>query len=533
MLELSHTVRESFGHRSGSARRRIAGCRAGVIALASVAALGGCVAGPRFQGPPAPTATAYTMKAQAPRLVPGHGEPPQYLVMGRTIPREWWRLFHSAALDRVLRLALVDSPTLAAARARLAQAKQAVRAARGAYFPQLDLGATAGRQKGPPFALGLLERFPGASGLPTFNLYSLGPTVSYAPDAFGLARRGVEARQAGADLARDQLAAAYLSMTGNAVEQAVAVARFRLEIGALTRIVADDKRNLALVHRKFAVGRAPRTDVLSALAQLTSDRALLPPLRQRLAIVEDALAILAGQAPGQWMPPAFALADFHLPRRLPLTVPSTLVHQRPDILAAEAQVHRRSAEVGIATARLYPRIVLSASIATAALKPSALFGASSGVWSLLGGITAPVFHGGTLRAERRESLEALKASLALYRQTVLEAFGQVADTLRALGNDADYAAAEHEALGVARSSLRLQRVSYAAGRSTVLRLLDAERRYQQARLGYAQARAQRYTDSARLLVALGGGWWKHPSLCAGRCAAQPDSPRRLEGAHER
>ena len=482
--------------------------------------LAGCAVGPRFSRPVAPAETAYTTKATAPDLAPGHGEPPQQLQIGKVIPAQWWELFHSPVLNGLLRQALVKNSTLAAARATLAQARQTVLAARSAYYPQLDVGATAERQKGPAFALGLLGLLPGRHSLPVFNIYSLGPTVSYAPDVFGLVRRSVEARRANAELERDHLAAAYLMITGNSVEEALILARLRLEISALEQIVSDDERNLVLIRKAFTVGRAPRTDVLAAQTQLASDRAFLPPLRQQQAMAEDALAILVGKTPGQWLPPTFNLADFHLPRTLPLSVPSRLVRQRPDILAAEQQVHVRSAEVGIATARMYPSVVLSASIATAALQPETLFSSSSGVWALLAGLTAPVFHGGALRAEHRASVDSLKASLYLYRQTVLEAFGQVTDTLRALGNDAEFAAAEHQALAVAKTSLDLQRASYAAGRSTVLQFLDAERRYEQARLGYARATVQRYADTAQLLVALGGGWWNNPGLCSAGCTAR-------------
>ena len=527
MPYIVQTVPEGSKELAAQSDLRIAGCVPAVF-LASVLALSGCAVGPRFERPLPPAAAAYTSAQDVPNLAPGHGEAPQQLVAGRTIPAQWWGLFHSPALDHVLLQAVADNPTLAAARATLAQAQQTVLAERGGYFPQLDIGAVAERQKGPAFALGLLRILPGARGLPTFNLYSLGPTVSYSPDVFGLSRRGVEARQAAAEIERDQLAAAYLAITGNAVEEALNLARLRLEIDALTRIVSDDTRNLALVRRKFHVGRAPRTDVLAAEAQLANDRALLPSLRQQESMSEDALAILVGKAPGQWRPPAFRMADFHLPSALPLSLPSALVRQRPDILAAEQQVHVRNAEVGIATARMYPSIVLSASLATAALRPEALFGSSSGVWAAVGGLTAPVFHGGSLRAERRASVDALKGSLALYRQTVLAAFGQVTDTLRALGNDAELAAAEHQALDAARTYLELQRVSYSEGRSDILQLLDAERAYQQARLGYARATAQRYADSAQLLVALGGGWWNSGELCPRACASRTGYPVRSE-----
>lgn len=482
------------------------------MGLAMLPALfSGCAVGPRFARPAAPTLTAYTAPSAAPRLSSDAGEPSQHLAIGERIPATWWQLFGSPALDGMVREALAGNPTLEVAKATLVQAQQAVLEARGGYYPQVDVAALAERQKGPPFALGLL---PAAQGLPLFNLYTLGPTVSFSPDVFGLTARRVEQQQALAETQGYQLVAAHLTITGNAVTEALTLASLRLQLEAATAIVADDEQNLALVRRKFSAGRAPRTDVLSAETQLASDRTLLPGLVRQQAAAEDALAVLVGKSPAEWTPPAFDLADFTLPAQLPLSLPSALVRQRPDILAAEAQVHARSAAIGIATGQMYPNIQLSASVAAAALTPGALFDASSGVWALAAGLSAPVFHGGALRAQRRQSIEAFRASLATYRQTVLEAFGQVADTLRALGQDAALADAERQALDAADTALQLQRFSYAAGKSDILGLLDAERSFQQARLGYARAMAQRYLDSAQLLVALGGGWWQDPALCA-------------------
>ncbi len=518
------------GHGSSTWKRRIVTVLRAALLAAPTLVLAACAVGPRFTRPSPPTASAYTAPERQPRMIPGDGEPSQRLVIDGAIPAQWWELFHSAALESVLRRAIADNPTLAAAHATLAQTQQVLLAARAGYYPQLDFGATLERQQGPAFALGLLGLLPGKHQLPTFDLYSVGPTVSYAPDVFGLTRREVQARRVGVELERDQLAAAYLAITGNAVEQALTFAALRVQIEAIRGIIRDDERNLVLVRREFTVGRAPRTDVLAALTRLDTDQARLPPLRQARAMAEYALTILVGGTPGRWRAPAFTLADFHLPGRLPLSLPSRLARQRPDILAAEEQVRLRSAEAGIATAQMYPHLALSASIATAALRPGMLFGGSSGIWALMAGLTAPVFHGGALRAARRASLDALKASLALYRLTVLSAFAQVAETLRALDNDAALAAAERRTLEVARTAVQLQRASYAAGRSNVLQLLDAERSYQHARLGFAAARAQRYIDSARLLVALGGGWWKSAHLCSRGCAAQSgvDRPRQGE-----
>ncbi len=475
------------------------------------AVLAGCAVGPQFVRPAPPAVATYTPAGVAPELAPGGGEPSQQLAIGQPLPAAWWQLFGSPALDGVVRQALADSPTLEAAQATLMQAQQAVLEARGGYYPQVDLAALAERQKGPAFALGLL---PASQGLPVFSLYTLGPTVSFSPDVFGLTARRVEQQQALAATQGYQLVAAHLTSAGSAVTEALTLASLRLQIDAMIEIVADDENNLALIRRKLAAGRAPRTDVLAADTQLANDRTLLPALGQQRAAAEDALAVLVGKSPAEWTPPAFDLADFSLPAQLPLSLPSALVRQRPDILAAESRLHARSAEIGIATGQMYPNIQLSASIGAAALQSGALFDSSSSVWTLAAGLTAPVFHGGALKAQRQQAIEAFRASLATYRQTVLEAFGQVADTLRALGHDAALLDAEHQALDAADAALQLQRFSYAAGKSGVLRLLDAQRSFQQARLGYARAIAQRYVDSAQLLVALGGGWWQDPELCA-------------------
>ena len=486
-------------------RRRLAALPRTLAALAVLAAmLAGCAAGPHFVRPAAPAVTAYTTAAAAPNLSAGAGERSQRLAIGQGIPAAWWRRFRSHALDAMVDEALANNPTLDAAKATLAQAQQAVLEARGGYYPQIDLGASAERQKGPAFALGLVP--PGQS-LPQFNLYSVGPTVSFSPDVFGLAKRRVEERQALADAQAYQLAAATLTIAGNTVTEALTLASLRAQIDAATRIIAEDEKDLALVRRKFAAGRVARGDVLAAEAELANDRTLLPELGRQRAEVEDALAVLLGKSPAESTPPGFDLTDFELPAELPLSLPSALARRRPDILAAESLVHARSAEVGIATGRMYPNITLSGSVATAALEPGSLFGSSSGVWALAGGLTAPIFHGGALRAQKRQAVEGFRASLAIYRQTVLAAFGQVADTLRELGHDAELVDAERRALDTADAALTLQSASYAAGRSDLLRLLDAKRGVERARLGYARATAQRYVDSARLFVALGGGSW--------------------------
>ncbi len=513
------------------------GARRGLLVRATVLAallpLASCTVGPDFVPPTAPAAKHLAPGTATSDLAAGAGEPTQRLVEGQPISAQWWRMFHNSTLDRVERDALASSPTLAAARATLAQAREEVAAARGGYYPQVGLAASAERQKGPPFALGLL---PSASqGLPIFNLYQLGPTVSFLPDAFGLTARTVEAQQALADDAGYQLAAARLTMTGSVATQALTIAALRRQIDAAREIVAEDRKNLALVRQARDAGRATRGDELSAQAQLAEDRAALPPLRAQRSAAEDALAVLVGRAPTAWSVPRFDLDDFTLPTEIPVSLPSTLVRQRPDILAAQARLHARSAAIGIATAQMYPSFPISASIGTAALATTTLGASRSIFWTLAGGLVVPIFQGGTLQAQRRAAVDAFHASLAVYRQTVLAAFGQVADTLHALRDDAALADAERRALDAATAAASLQRVRYAAGRGTVPALIEAERAVQRARIGYAGAQSQRDLDTARLLVAMGGGWRQDATPDSSECSQcvreRRHGPAQLAGAN--
>jgi NodT family efflux transporter outer membrane factor (OMF) lipoprotein len=451
--------------------------------------LSGCAVGPDFERPAAPEGERYTARPLPAEITSTTGAEAQRLRPGATIPAQWWELYRSSALTEVLRAAIDGNKTLVAARATLAAARENVLAARGGYWPQLDASASAERRRGNP------------------NLYAVGATASYSPDAFGATARGVEQQEALAEQQGYELAAAYLTLTGDVVTQAIAIASLRAQLQATEEVVAEDERNLELVRLKYEAGKAPRTDVLTAETQLAADRSALPGLRQQLAAARDALVILAGRAPAAWSPPDFDLSDFTLPGELPLSLPSALARQRPDILAAEARLHADSAAIGIATARLYPGITLSASLGQQSLDAGSLFNSENTVWSLAAGVAGPIFHGGTLRAQRRAAVDAYRASLATYEQTVLQGLQQVADTLQALAHDAELVDAQRQLLDSARTALTLQRASYEAGKADLLQLLDAERTYQRARLAAVQAQAQRLRDTAQLFVALGGGWW--------------------------
>jgi NodT family efflux transporter outer membrane factor (OMF) lipoprotein len=465
-----------------------------------VVLLAGCAVGPDFKRPAPPAVTAFTATPTPDTLAPGFGEPEQRFVGGDALSADWWELFRSPDLSEAVRAAIAGSPTLAAAEATLAKAQDALAQARAAFYPQISALGNVERQK-------TALRGNTQAQSPAFNLFSLGPTVSYSPDVFGGTRRQVEQQAALAESQEYQLGAAYLTLTGNVVSQAIGIAGSRLEIAATEEIIADDEKNLDLVRTKYDAGKAAKTDVLTAESQLMNDRVLLPPLEQQLSVANDALTILLGRFPAEGSPPAFDLDRLTLPGELPVSLSSDLVHQRPDILASEASLHAASAAIGVATAQMYPSITLSASVGLETFMSSGMSAATSEMWNIASGITAPIFEGGALVAQKQGAIDAFRGSLATYQQTVLQAFGQVADTLQALAHDADLVAAARHALDVADASLALQRLSYQAGKSDVLLLLDSQRLDQQARLSYARAQTQRYQDTAQLFVAMGGRWW--------------------------
>jgi NodT family efflux transporter outer membrane factor (OMF) lipoprotein len=434
---------------------------------------------------------------------PNSADPAQHLALGQQISGDWWQLFHSRPLDEVVQGAIAQSPTLDAARATVAQADEAVIEARGNLYPRVEFSASAGRQKPSKTLRSQSQRS-------ISNTYSVGPTVSYGPDIFGATGRLIENQEALAQFQRYQLDAAYLTLTSNAAIQAVTIASIRAQIKAVEDIIADDQQNLSLAQTRLEGGVSTELDVLTAESQLTSDQTELPTLNQELSVARHALAILEGKAPVEWSPPDFDLSDFTLPEELPVSLPSALVRQRPDILAAEAQLHAASAEIGIATAELYPNITLSASLGQSSATTGKLLSSLSNVWSIAADLTAPIFNGGALEAQKRAAVDAFQTQFANYRQTVLESFGQVADVLDAISHDSQLLANQHRALDAAQRALEVTRTNYTEGVASFLNVLDAERTYQQARLNYVRGQSQRYLDTIQLFAAMGGGWWNWP-----------------------
>jgi NodT family efflux transporter outer membrane factor (OMF) lipoprotein len=470
-----------------------------MLGVVTASALASCAVGPNFHQPNPPNTSGYLHPSSDTAPVQPQAQDVQNISPGVELAGEWWQLFHSAQLDEVVRTAIAASPTLVAANATLAEAREEVTVARGALLPSVSASAEAQR------ASTGAGRAPGTGA--TANLYSIGLSTSYNLDIFGGTRRAVEQQQALADFQRNELAAAYLTLTGSVVNEVLTIASARLQIATTEELIASDRKNLALTQRAFDVGIVPRSDVLTADTQLAADLAQLPSLHKQLDQAYDALAVLSGRAPSEWQVQPFDIDEFTPPRDIPVSLPAQLVRQRPDVLAAEMQLHAASATIGVAVAQEFPDISLSGSITREALRAADLFHQFDMLWGVGGSLTQPLFKGGALRAQVRAARDAFKAEAATYQAVVLEALGQVADDLWALQYDAQILTVDRHSMDVALEALKLQQQSYSVGTTTVLNLIVAERTYAQARLSYVSARVQQFTDSASLLTALGGGWW--------------------------
>ena len=476
-----------------------------LLCLGIAGVLAACTLGPNFRAPKVPGDSAAYRKNSTATLSAGPKDETQHLTSGETLREDWWALFRSTDIDTTVRAAIAGNLTLVQARATLQQAQQAEVAAGGALYPQLNVAGGADRQRLDFATLGIPPG-PGFPRFREFNVFTVGPSVSYSLDIWGGTRRLIEERQAQADYQAYQMAAAYLSLTGNAVTEAVTIAAIRAQLAAAADIIGNDQQNLDLVKRELQAGESTEIDVESAQSQLENDRTLVPPLRQQLSAARNALSLLAGKSPGEWTPPDFDLDRIALPADLPVTLPAELVHRRPDILAAEAQVKAANAAVGVATAALFPNITLSAAYEQMSTSAGNWFAAYNHAWNLAANVAAPILHGGELTAQKKGAIAAYQATLAGYEQTVLQAFTQVATVLDALQHDGELVDAQHRALDAAQRSLKLTRTSFAGGNVGILFVLDAQRRYQQARLGYVRAVQQRYLDTVQLFAVMGGGW---------------------------
>ena len=482
--------------------------------LIATLALVGCAVGPDFRRPVAPNDVHYTERdlSDATANSPGLGGAAQHFSPDQEIPAEWWTMFHSQEIDALVREALAHSPTLAAAQATLRQAQETLRANEGAL---LAPSATAQLQ-------GTRERVSSKSHLTVVNA---NVDVSYNVDVFGGARRQIEGFQAQADFSSEELEATYLTLTANVVTAALREASYRAQLKTTREIADEQARQVEVVQRQYAVGAVPRSTVLQQRTQLAATNASIPGLEKQLAQTRDQLAVLVGKTPSSADLPVVTLEALSLPTDLPVSLPSNLVRQRPDIRASEAQLHQASAQIGVATAAMLPQFSLTGEYGYSGSSLGHLVNPADAIWSLAAGVTQPLFKGGQLAAERRAAIAAYDAAWQQYQRTVLLAFQNVADTLVALDADAKTLAADAEADDLARETLTLVQAQYKLGAASFLSLLIAQQQYSQAHITLVQAQTSRFIDTATLFQALGGGWWNraqpladisHPTEEAGR-----------------
>lgn len=467
------------------------------IFVSLLCVLAGCTVGPDFRAPDPPATGRYVQGA----LPSAPGMP--RLVPERDIPAEWWAVFGSIELDALVQRALRGNPTLDQARARLLQAQELRTARAGAtQYPQFDLTAGAARQRIDPATFG----FPDAPNPGPFNVFSLGVNASYNFDIFGGTRRELEALGAEVDYQAYELEAARLTLASNVVATAIRQAALLGQVDLTERIVAAQKRELTIAEERFRLGGVAWLTVQNLRTLVAQTEAGLPALRAQAAQAGHQLAVLVGEPPGTVVLPAFSLASFQLPAELPLRVPSELVRQRPDIRASEALLHKASANVGVATADLYPRLVIAGGFSSQQLNVGDLLGNVINVWNIGINLLQPLLRGGELQARKRAAEAAYGQALAAYRQTVLLGLQNVADTLRALEGDALGVAARAEQVAHARESQRITLELFRAGGVSEVAVLDAERQARAAEVELLAVQAARLSGAAALFQAMGGGW---------------------------
>jgi NodT family efflux transporter outer membrane factor (OMF) lipoprotein len=506
--------------------------RFALLVISAVSAAG-CAVGPRYHRPEAPANAGYAPAPlpESSAAAPVHGGEAQRLIKDRDIPFEWWQLFQSPALNALVERAFKANPTIASAQAALVQAQELVYAQQGYFFPTVAANYDFERQK---IAGNLtLDNAPGVQGngdnlLPPvqdlnsyphthplfYNMHTAEVTVGFVPDVFGANRRQVESLAAQRDAQRFALEATYITLASNVVAAAIQEASLRAQIEATRRIIAAEEKSLRILRDQFQLGFAMRIDVAAQETALAQARATLPPLQEQFEQTRDLIRALAGNLPNQDVPETFELDALELPPELPLSLPAKLIEQRPDVRAAEAQLHAANAQVGVAVAAMLPQFSISATLGGAADQIPWLFRTGGSFWTMVGGVSQPVFEGGTLLHTKRAAEAALKQAAAQYQSTVIAAYQNVADTLHASISDADALAGAVEAENAAKVTYDLTRRQLEAGYANYLALLSAETACNQALLTRIQAQATRYGDTIALFQALGGGWWNRKEVAA-------------------
>jgi NodT family efflux transporter outer membrane factor (OMF) lipoprotein len=480
-----------------------------LIAASIGLSMAGCAVGPNFKRPSPPDVKDYTAKplvptAEAPNTAAGQS---QRFAGGADISADWWTLFHSEPLSQLIEQSLSNNHDLKAARAALTVAHENMLAQRGAYYPSVAANFSATRQRQSGQISPELN-----SNTFLYNLFTPQVSISYVPDVFGLNRRTVESLAAQEQESRFQMIAVYTTLTSNVVVTAIQIGSLQMQIDATRELIDSAMNSVKILRLQRDKGYAAGLDVAAVESQLAQFAATLPPLVKQEAQMRDQLAALAGRFPSDAPAGNFDLSTLELPQELPVSLPSALVSQRPDVLQAEANLHDASAKIGIAIANRLPNIVLSANTGSTAAEMSQLFSEGTGFWGIGASLTAPIFQGGTLLHQERAAKAAYEQAAEQYRSTVLTAFQNVADTLAALQQDAEAIKAAADAADAAKVTLDLAQRQWQSGYANYLALLSAQQAYQQGRVALISAQANRFADTAALFQALGGGWWNRADL---------------------
>jgi NodT family efflux transporter outer membrane factor (OMF) lipoprotein len=472
-----------------------------------IASLSACAVGPDFKRPAAPVATGYGSAPMegntAAAQVSGGNE--QHFVAGSDIPGEWWTLFRSPKLNHLIEQALKANPNVGAAQASLRQARELYSAQWAGYFPTVQGDFDSSRSKNALGSIANPTSLPQSN--PYYNLFTAQLSVSYLPDVFGATRRLVEIARAQVANNRFQLEATYLTLSSNVVVTAVQEASLRGQIEATERLLDLQHQITGMVEHQRALGTASDLDVLAQQSLEAQTAQTLPPLQKQLGQSRDALTALLGRLPSDEPEEAFSFDDLTLPADLPVSLPSKLVEQRPDVRQAEETMHAASAAVGVALANMLPQFSINGDLGSSALKLGQLFTPYTGFWNVGASLTQTLFDAGALNHKRRAADAALDAAAAQYRAAVILACQNVADSLRALRSDADALKASAEADRAAKATFDLAQRQRGLGTISWMAVLNAEQSYQQAQSALIQAKANRFSDTAGLYQALGGGWW--------------------------
>jgi len=465
-----------------------------------------CTVGPDFHSPKSPEATSYSSNKLRKKTLatPGakNAANAQQFNIEQQIPNNWWHLFHSNTYDNLVAQGFKNSPTLSSAKATLQEAQASLQVQIGELlFPAIDFSADSRRARASTIAYG----GPGTNSI--FNLYDTTASVSYMLDVFGRSRRTIEAYKAQIDYEQYELTGTYLSLSANIMTTGIAIASLEDQIKATKALIKEQTEILKILRKQYHYGGVSKTDVLLQETTLAQTQAKLPSLEDALAQSKHALAVLTGQYTSELTLPKLTLNQLTLPKNLPLSLPSKLVKQRPDIQASVALLHAANAEIGVATAELFPELTLSGNFGYLSQTTKDFFSHQNNVWNYGLGLTQPVFHGGALWAQRKMRIAAHQVAFANYQKTVLHAFENVSNVLSAIELDAVEYNRRFAANDTARKTMNITKKQYYLGGVDYLTVLNAEEKYQETQLDLIKAQAARYSDTVALYQALGGGWW--------------------------